>query len=52
VVPTDDLSQRADDKDTPLPGNPVHFCSTGTLGLGWCYAQKMFEVFRSTLEPR
>jgi hypothetical protein len=49
VVLTDDLSQRADDKDTPLPGDHVHFGSAGTLGLGRRYAEKMFEVLRNTL---
>jgi hypothetical protein len=50
VVPTNDLSQRAEDKDTPLPGDHVHFGSAGTLELGRRYAEKMFEVLRSTLD--
>ena len=41
VVETDDLSQRADDPDTPYPGDHNHFGTAGTLELGRRMADKM-----------
>jgi len=49
VVETDDLSQRADDPGTPLPGDHVHFGSAGTLGLGQRFAERMYQVLHNTL---
>jgi Carbohydrate esterase, sialic acid-specific acetylesterase len=46
VVETDDLSQRATDPDTPLPGDHVHFGSAGTLGLGTRFADRMYQHLR------
>jgi hypothetical protein len=41
VVDTDDLSQRANDVNTPYPNDHVHFGTSGTLELGRRMAEKM-----------
>lgn len=41
VVATDDLSQRADDPNTPLPRDRNHFGTAGTLELGRRMAETM-----------
>ena len=41
VVATDDLSQRADDRNTRYPKDHVHFGTAGTLELGRRMADKM-----------
>jgi hypothetical protein len=43
VVATDDLSQRADDRNTRYPGDHVHFGTAGTLELGRRMADKMVD---------
>ncbi|PTQ96582.1 protein of unknown function (DUF303) [Mucilaginibacter yixingensis] len=43
VVPTDDLSQRADDPHTPYPKDRLHFGTKGTWELGLRMAEKMNE---------
>lgn len=45
VVQTDDLSQRATDKDTHYPDDHVHFGTDGTWVLGLRMAQK-FVIFK------
>ena len=46
IVETDDLSQRADDPNTPLPKDRNHFGSAGTLELGRRMAEKMAAGLR------
>jgi len=41
VVPTDDLSQRADDPHTPYPKDRLHFGTRGTWDLGIRMAEKV-----------
>ena len=48
VVATDDLSQRADDRNTRYPKDHVHFGTAGTLELGRRMANKMAEHLRRT----
>ena len=52
VVATDDLSQRADDRNTPYPKDHVHFGTAGTLELGRRMADKMVEKLRGFDLPR
>ena len=46
VVETDDLSQRADDPNSPLPKDRNHFGTAGTLELGRRMAEKMAAGLR------
>jgi hypothetical protein len=41
VVPTDDLSHRSQDRNTPHPEDEIHFGTAGTWGLGVRMAEKM-----------
>lgn len=41
IIPTDDLSQRANDKNTPYPKDHVHFGTSGTWILGLRMAEEM-----------
>lgn len=43
VVATDDLSQRADDRNTAYPKDHLHFGTAGTLELGRRIADKMID---------
>jgi hypothetical protein len=48
VVPTDDLGQRADDRNTRYPKDHVHFGTAGTLELGRRMADKMADRLPKT----
>jgi hypothetical protein len=43
VVPTDDLSQRADDPNSPYPNDHIHFGTAGTWQLGLRMADTMIH---------
>jgi hypothetical protein len=45
VVQTDDLSQRANDKNTPYPADHIHFGTDGVWVLGLRMAQKFAKLY-------
>jgi lysophospholipase L1-like esterase len=51
LVATDDLSQRADDPNSPLPDDHIHFGTAGILGLGVRMADKIAAIDVSATTP-
>ena len=46
VIPTDDLSHRANDKNTKYPKDHLHFGTNGTWVLGWRMGDKINQALK------